>query len=233
MEMVDKTFYNSIRSIILTEDAKDLESLELYFTMPGDETFELIKSGKSTQVNKENVQQYVDLVLHWLLVEGVRDDMLSLRKGFEQVVDPNVLKIFCCEEMEELFCGCCEGSPENDRIWSKSALQQALRPDHGYTHESPQIQWLVDMIHSFSLQDRRNFLQFCTGSPRLPVGGFRSLNPPLTVVRKTVAYGNVEGELPSAMTCYNFLKIPPYASYETFIERFRLALQYIYSFHLT
>lgn len=29
MEMVDKTFYNSIRSIILTEDAKDLESLEL------------------------------------------------------------------------------------------------------------------------------------------------------------------------------------------------------------
>jgi E3 ubiquitin-protein ligase TRIP12 len=88
------------------------------------------------------------------------------------------------------------------------------------------------MIHSFSLQDRRNFLQFCTGSPRLPVGGFRSLNPPLTVVRKTVAYGNVEGELPSAMTCYNFLKIPPYASYETFIERFRLALQYIYSFQI-
>lgn len=98
------------------------------------------------------------MVLYWLLVEGVRDDMLSLRKGFEQVVDPNVLKIFCCEEMEELFCGCCEGSPENDRIWSKSALQQALRPDHGYTHESPQIQWLVDMIHSFSLQDVSSFI---------------------------------------------------------------------------
>ena len=28
MEMLDKTFYNSLRSIINTEDAKDMESLE-------------------------------------------------------------------------------------------------------------------------------------------------------------------------------------------------------------
>lgn len=34
--------------------------------MPGDETFELIKSGKSTQVNKENVQQYVDVSFYML-----------------------------------------------------------------------------------------------------------------------------------------------------------------------
>lgn len=29
--------------------------------MPGDETFELIKGGKTFQVNKENVQQYVNV----------------------------------------------------------------------------------------------------------------------------------------------------------------------------
>lgn len=80
--------------------------------------------------------------------------MISMRKGFEQVIDSSVLKIFECEEMEELFCGCSESaSAENDKIWSKSALQQAIRPDHGYTHESQQIQWLVDMIHSMNLQD--------------------------------------------------------------------------------
>jgi len=65
------------------------------------------------------------------------------------------------------------------------------------------------------------------------VGGFRSLNPPLTVVRKTASYCGGENELPSAMTCYNYLKIPPYESYEIFSERFEVALQFIYSFHLT
>ena len=98
--------------------------------------------------------------MYWRLVEGVREEMMALRRGFEQVINPNVLKIFACEEMEELFCGCSESSFENDRIWSKSALQQALRPDHGYTHESPQILWLVEMIHSFSLQDVRFMFLF-------------------------------------------------------------------------
>lgn len=186
--------------------------------------------------------------------------MEAVRKGFDLVVtNTDLLKIFTADEIEELFCGCSEN--DDEKIWSKSALQQALRPDHGYTHESAQIGWLVDMLQSYSkdkvityvlltgtdtflphtrfprctitLFQRRKFLQFVTGSPRLPVGGFRALNPPLTVVRKTASYGNSENELPSAMTCYNYLKIPPYATYETFVERFDVALQFIYSFHLT
>jgi hypothetical protein len=32
--------------------------------------------------------------------------------------------------------------------------------------------------------EQREFLQFVTGSPRLPLGGFSSLRPPLTIVRK-------------------------------------------------
>lgn len=93
------------------------------------------------------------LVTYWKLVEGVREEMMSLRYGFEQIIDYSILKIFACEEIEQLFCGCAEGATENDKIWSKSALQQAIRPDHGYTHESPQIIWLVDMLHEFSTQD--------------------------------------------------------------------------------
>uniref|UniRef100_A0A183DML9 E3 ubiquitin-protein ligase n=1 Tax=Gongylonema pulchrum TaxID=637853 RepID=A0A183DML9_9BILA len=80
---------------------------------------------------------------------------------------------------------------------------------------------------------QRKFLQFVTGSPKLPVGGFRSLNPPLTVVKKSGSYGNSDVELPSAMTCYNYLKIPAYSSYEVFQSRFEVALRFIYSFHLT
>ena len=60
--------------------------------------------------------------------------------------------------------------------------------------------------------ERRKLLQFVTGSPKLPVGGFRALSPPLTVVRKSGA--EVDMDLPSAMTCYNYLKMPNYSSFE-------------------
>ncbi|KAH7694176.1 thyroid hormone receptor interactor 12 [Aphelenchoides avenae] len=211
---------------------EDFEALELYFTYPGDESFELVDGGKKIALAKENMRQFIELVCYWRLVEGVRPEMEAVRKGFDLVVtNTDLLKIFSADEMEELFCGCSEN--DDEKVWSKSALQQALRPDHGYTHESSQIGWLVDMLQSYSKGKRRKFLQFVTGSPRLPVGGFRALNPPLTVVRKTASYGNSENELPSAMTCYNYLKIPPYATYETFMERFDVALQFIYSFHLT
>ena len=51
--------------------------------------------------------------------------------------------------------------------------------------------------------ERRKFLVFVTGSPRLPNGGFGSLEPKLTVVlKKTLnATENADDILPSVMTC--------------------------------
>ena len=41
----------------------------------------------------------------------------------------------------------------------------------------------------------------------------QALNPPLTVVKKTVSEGEVpEQYLPSVMTCQNYLKVPDYPS---------------------
>ena len=41
-----------------------------------------------------------------------------------------------------------------------------------------------------------------TGAPKLPIGGFRGLNPPFTVVRKPhEAPFRADDYLPSVMTC--------------------------------
>ncbi|KAI1712208.1 HECT-domain (ubiquitin-transferase) domain-containing protein [Ditylenchus destructor] len=232
LEVLEPTLYRSLHNMSKVDD-KDFEDLESYFLFPGENAFEMVKGGKNALVTKSNFKQFIELICYWRLIEGVRPEMEAVRKGIQTVIPTESLKIFFPDEMEQLFCGCPESGPDDHKIWSKSALQQAIRPDHGFTHDSVQISWLVEMLHTFTSEKRRKFLQFVTGSPRLPVGGFRSLNPPLTVVRKTASYGNSENELPSAMTCYNYLKIPPYESYETFVERFECALQFIYSFHLT
>lgn len=100
---------------------------------------------------------------------------------------------------------------------------------------------LLEIIQDFDNKQQRAFLQFVTGAPRLPSGGFASLNPKLTIVRKvfiinkfysTVLFNLdffftnfffgisftqhssnlVDYDLPSVMTCANYLKLPPYSS---------------------
>lgn len=43
---------------------------------------------------------------------------------------------------------------------------------------------LLEIMQEFERDQRRAFLQFVTGTPRLPPGGIAALNPKLTVVRK-------------------------------------------------
>ena len=54
--------------------------------------------------------------------------------------------------------------------------------------------------------------------------GFKSLNPPLTIVRKTIENElNPDNYLPSVMTCVNYLKLPDYSSIKIMSEKLRTA----------
>lgn len=54
--------------------------------------------------------------------------------------------------------------------------------------------------------------------------GFRSLNPQLTIVRKTVdGASSPDNYLPSVMTCVNYLKLPDYSSVDVMDVKLRTA----------
>lgn len=50
-------------------------------------------------------------------------------------------------------------------------LTEACRADHGFTLESRAIRFLLEILASYDTNEQRLFLQFLTGSPRLPTGG--------------------------------------------------------------
>lgn len=102
-------------------------------------------------------------------------------------------------------------------------------------------------------EQRRDFLQFITGSPKLPIGGntfpvtarrviqlmistgFRNLTPMFTVVCKpSEAPYAPDDYLPSVMTCVNYLKLPDYSSLDVMRERLSVAIREGQgSFHLS
>ncbi|GKV30152.1 hypothetical protein SLEP1_g39002 [Rubroshorea leprosula] len=143
-----------------------------------------------------------------------------------QVFSIEHLQIFTEEELEHLLCG------EHDS-WTINELLDHIKFDHGYTASSPPIISLLEIIEEFSPEHRRAFLQFVTGAPRLPPGGLASLHPKLTIVRKHS--GNcADADLPSVMTCANYLKLPPYSSKERMKERLLYAISEGQgSFHLS
>lgn len=112
----------------------------------------------------------MQLVIEWYVREGVRRQMEALREGFESVFPLTQLHVFYPEELEQLFCGCSDSSQ-----WDMKQLAECCRPDHGYTHNSRAVKFLLQILSEYNPGQQRSFLQFVTGSPRLPVGGKSSL----------------------------------------------------------
>lgn len=93
---------------------------------------------------------------------------------------------------------------------------------------SKAVWWLSDSSNTENSK-------FCGLSAFSLKSGFRSLNPPLTIVRKTFeSTENPDDFLPSVMTCVNYLKLPDYSSIEIMRDKLLIAAREgQQSFHLS
>lgn len=111
--------------------------------------------------------------------------------------------------------------------------------------DSKSVRNLLQTMSELSLPQRRNFLQFVTGSPKLPIGGkvlldvfverfmtdfvglgFKSLTPMFTVVCKPSEPPYTSDDfLISVMTCANYVKLPDYSSIDILRKRLLTAIE--------
>jgi len=88
-------------------------------------------------------------------------------------------------------------------------------------------QWFFVIVSTYSQRELRQLLKFITGSARLPIQGFSSLqgtaksNKPFTIH----VVDNLSSDcLPKAHTCFNRLDVPRYESLDKFKSKLRLAV---------
>ncbi|KAL7265164.1 hypothetical protein ACSBR1_003011 [Camellia fascicularis] len=203
-----------------------IEDLSLDFSLPGYPGYTLTSGPDPKLVNMTNLEEYVSLIVDATINAGVCRQMQAFKSGFNQVFPIKHLQVFSEEELERLLCG-------EREFWTSNELLDHIKFDHGYTSSSPPILNLLEIIREFNQELQRAFLQFVTGAPRLPPGGLASLNPKLTIVRKHSSQC-ADADLPSVMTCANYLKMPPYSSKETMKEKLLYAItEGQGSFHLS
>nr|KMM65153.1 thyroid hormone receptor interactor 12 [Coccidioides posadasii RMSCC 3488] len=199
-------------------DGARIGDLGLDFTLPGYPNIHLLPDGANTPVTIENVHVYVEKVIDVTLGTGVRPQIDAFRSGFSQVFAYSALKSFTPNELVMLF-----GHVEED--WSIETLMDSIKADHGFNMDSRSVRNLLETMSNFTLQQRRDFLQFVTGSPKLPIGGFKSLTPMFTVVcRPSDPPYTSDDYLPSVMTCVNYLKLPDYSSAEVLRKQLDVAI---------
>ncbi|ONM32412.1 E3 ubiquitin-protein ligase UPL1 [Zea mays] len=225
IEAIDPAYYKNLKWM-LENDISDV--LDLTFSMDADEEklilyekaevtdCELIPGGRNIRVTEENKHQYVDRVAEHRLTTAIRPQINAFLEGFNELIPRELISIFNDKELELLI----SGLPDIDLDDLKANTEYS-----GYSIASPVIQWFWEIVQGFSKEDKARFLQFVTGTSKVPLEGFSALQgisgPQRFQIHK--AYGSTN-HLPSAHTCFNQLDLPEYTSKEQLQERLLLAI---------
>lgn len=208
LEAVDPEFYKSL-VWILENDITDV--MEMTFSLEVDEfgshkIIDLIPDGRSVPVTEANKREYVRLVTECKLTTAIKPQIDAFLRGFHEIIPESLIAIFNEQELELLI----SGMPDIDVDDWRNNTEYS-----GYTVSSPTIHWFWRTVRSFDQEYRAKLLQFVTGTSKVPLDGFASLQGSNGVQKFQIHrdYG-ANTRLPSAHTCFNQLDLPEYESYE-------------------
>ena len=168
MEKEDNTLYKSL-VYLLQHDLAEVGN-EMRFVMEVEEfgainTIELVTDGKNILVTEQNKQSYVKFLCQEKMTGLIRSQLCAFLEGFYSLIPKQLIGIFNENELELLISGMPTIDVDNLKLTSVY---------NGFNVNSLQVQWLWQALHSFDQTLRAKFLQFVTGTSKVPLGGFSS-----------------------------------------------------------
>ncbi|XP_068104390.1 E3 ubiquitin-protein ligase HUWE1 isoform X4 [Hyperolius riggenbachi] len=220
MESEDYHFYQGL--VYLLENDVSTLGYDLTFSTEVQEfgvceVRDLKPNGANILVTEDNKKEYVHLVCQMKMTGAIRKQLAAFLEGFYEIIPKRLISIFTEQELELLI----SGLPTIDIDDLKSNTEY-----HKYQSNSIQIQWFWRALRSFDQADRAKFLQFVTGTSKVPLQGFAALEG-MNGIQKFQIHRDDRStdRLPSAHTCFNQLDLPAYESYEKLRHMLLLAIQ--------
>eukprot|EP00929_Paragymnodinium_shiwhaense_P107399 TRINITY_DN73498_c0_g1_i1.p1 TRINITY_DN73498_c0_g1~~TRINITY_DN73498_c0_g1_i1.p1 ORF type:complete len:1036 (+),score=214.31 TRINITY_DN73498_c0_g1_i1:200-3307(+) len=171
---------------------------------------ELFPGGAAQAITEDNKQHYVELLCDWRMRGSVQRQVSAIVQGMRKIIPDDVWgtiqRLVTPDDLDLLICGL-------EEVDMKDWRDNSVCLD-GVDEASWLAFWSI--AESFSPQQRKDLLEFVTGSPGPPVGGFAALpgyGAIGNVQRFTIAR-NLHSALPVASTCFNTLYLPKFDSQE-------------------
>ena len=221
MEDYDPVYYNSIKWLLennFTEKETFLTYSYNHDNLGEIQTVDLIENGRNIDVTESNKFDYVQRLCSFKLYESIKKQIEALLKGFYDIIPQNLISIFNHRELELVI----SGMPTIDiKDWKNNTIYE------NYNEESPVIKYFWEIIELFDNDERAEFLQFVTGSAKVPLEGFCALQGigGINKFKISKVFDTNFDRLPTAHTCTNQLDLPDYPTKEILNERLRLAIK--------
>lgn len=226
IEFIDSEIAKSTKQIRECENAQDLC---LDFTMNisvfgENKTIDLKPNGKDIEVTNENRDEYLFLRLQQIALSRVSAQLHEFLVGVYEVVPMGLLSVFDYSELELLLCGLPTISVDD---WKANTVYRGVFLDkNGAMH--PVIDMFWELMMESNDEQRARFLQFATGTSRVPVTGFGALqgNDGNVKLFTIDALKLEDSVFPKSHTCFNRIDLPLYTSKEEMKFRIGQALAY-------
>jgi len=198
-------------------DAATLEQLSLDFSVTdgaieGHQTHDLILNGRNIPVTIRNRIQYIYLIADYRLNRRITRQTAAFLTGLKDIIDPHWFAMFGPDELQMLLSGTEEGVDIEDM--RRNVVL------NGYDDRHPTMIAFWKVMRSLPAEDIKDILKFITSCPRPPLQGFGFLVPRIAIHNT----GDVS-RLPTASTCMNLLKLPPYDSEEVLRSKLLFAVK--------
>ncbi|XP_067155866.1 probable E3 ubiquitin-protein ligase HERC4 isoform X3 [Apteryx mantelli] len=179
---------------------------------------ELVPNGADIPVVKQNRQDFVDAYVDYIFNKSVASLFSAFHAGFHKVCGGKVLQLFQPSELQAMVIG------NTNYDWKELEKNTEYKGEYWADHPTIKIFW--EVFHELSLEKKKQFLLFLTGSDRIPILGMKCLK---LVIQPT---GGGEGYLPVAHTCFNLLDLPKYTDKETLKSKLIQAIDHYEGFSL-
>ncbi|XP_054238554.1 probable E3 ubiquitin-protein ligase HERC4 isoform X5 [Indicator indicator] len=179
---------------------------------------ELVPNGADIPVAKQNRQDFVDAYVDYIFNRSVASLFSAFHGGFHKVCGGKVLQLFQPSELQAMVIG------NTNYDWKELEKSTEYKGEYWADHPTIKIFW--EVFHELSLEKKKQFLLFLTGSDRIPILGMKCVK---LVIQPT---GGGEDYLPVAHTCFNLLDLPKYTDKETLKSKLIQAIDHYEGFSL-
>ncbi|XP_006900083.1 PREDICTED: E3 ISG15--protein ligase HERC5 [Elephantulus edwardii] len=157
-----------LQALLKDESKSSEEVFSIYFNIHWNNTdVEVIQNGNHIMVNQTNKKMYVSKCIDYIFNTSVKDVYEEFQKGFFKVCDKDVIGIF---KPEELMYAVTRNTDYNWITFEKNAIYE-----QEYSRLHPTIVMFWDALHTLTVEEKKKFFVFFTGTDRLPTNSLRNM----------------------------------------------------------
>ncbi|CAI2365104.1 unnamed protein product [Moneuplotes crassus] len=209
LKLYDEQLYSSIAFIL--QDSVNASDLCMNFTiLDNGKTVELKQNGADIELTNENKEEYSRLVVEHYTYKRAEIQTAAFTEAFFNIIPQETITVFSLYELDKILFGLKEIDVED---WKKNTFYKG-EYEKNKNHDT--IKWFWEVIVSLNNDEKRKFLQFCTGSRSLPIEGFKGLKRNSRTLCKFSINSLSAGRnlFLRAHTCFNSIDLPMFKTKE-------------------